>query len=139
MRHEPKLMATGKPQEYRGLEMRNLKCDECGLEGGESKIGQFGEPTRMCYGFDDDTGRPCRPLPVEPLPADDPVVIDTSVGGCSCGFRAATIAELEGHQLMHVMSPPVVNFNHFIFVNPTAATQSELRETIPNRTLQRSE
>ena len=101
MRHEPKLMTPGPERQIKDKTMRSLKCDECGIQGGEMTRGTFGPPTRVCCGFDDETGRPCSPLPPPVPEADTPVEIDTSAGGCSCGFRAETTEELAAHQQQH--------------------------------------
>ncbi len=76
MRHEPKIMATGTIRECDGREFRTLHCEECGVSGGEVTKGSFGPPTRMCWGFDDDTGTPCGPIAPEPEPADTPVIVE---------------------------------------------------------------
>lgn len=76
MRHEPKLMAPGLTHYYNGRSFRDLICTECRIVGGESGAGCNAEPTRLCYGFDDDTGKPCGPLPPDRPEADTPLILE---------------------------------------------------------------
>ena len=76
MRHERKIMKAGPTHERNGRVFRNFKCEECGVIGGESARRSSNLRDRVCHGFDDDTGRPCDPLPVDPPPADTPVIVE---------------------------------------------------------------
>lgn len=76
MRHEPKVMTPGPAAERDGRVYRILTCDACGCVGGESTTGYFEAATRVCCGHDDDTGRPCQPLPGAPPGADAPIVVE---------------------------------------------------------------
>ena len=76
MRHEITLMDVGPPVRKGKMVYRWTKCPVCGLSGGEMKSGYFLGQTKMCCGFDDDTGRPCRLLPPEPPEADTPVIVE---------------------------------------------------------------
>lgn len=101
MRHEPKIMTPGNSRYLKGKVYRPLRCDECGIVGGESGAGCDAPPTRVCCGFDDDTGRPFSPLAPPSPEVDTPFILDVAARRCSCGFRAATIEELAEHYQQH--------------------------------------